>query len=66
MKKIKWLFTLSLASLALMAFSEDFQDEWVVPEEYVNMKNPTDPSQDLNIGKVLYRKHCQSCHGKEG
>jgi mono/diheme cytochrome c family protein len=66
MKKIKWLCTLSVASLALMAFSEDFQDEWVVPEEYVNMKNPTDPSQDLNIGKVLYRKHCQSCHGQEG
>ncbi|MDX1315462.1 MAG: cytochrome c, partial [Eudoraea sp.] len=26
----------------------------------------TDPSADLNIGKALYKKHCQSCHGAEG
>ena len=30
------------------------------------MKNPTDPEVDLSIGKSLYKKHCQSCHGKEG
>jgi mono/diheme cytochrome c family protein len=30
------------------------------------MKNPTDPSVDLDIGKSLYNKHCKSCHGKEG
>lgn len=55
-----------IASFALFAFTADYQDEWVVPEEYVNKKNPTDPSEDLNIGKVLYKKHCQSCHGAEG
>lgn len=57
---------LCVVSLALFAFTSEFQEEWVVPEKYVNMKNPTDPSVDLNIGKALYNKHCQSCHGKEG
>jgi mono/diheme cytochrome c family protein len=42
------------------------QEKWVVPDKYVNMKNPTDPKADLNIGKSLYDKHCKSCHGKEG
>ena len=60
------VLTLCIASLAFVAFTSEFQDEWVVPEKYVNMKNPTDPSVDLNIGKVLYKKHCQSCHGSEG
>ena len=30
------------------------------------MKNPTDPNEDKDIGKQLYSKHCQSCHGKQG
>ncbi|MBT8177544.1 MAG: cytochrome c [Flavobacteriaceae bacterium] len=66
MKTIRILIVLSIASFALFAFKSDFQEKWVVPEKYVNMKNPTDPTVDLNIGKALYKKHCQSCHGKEG
>lgn len=66
MKTIKFLIPVAILALALYAFDKPDQDEWVVPEEYVNKKNPTDPSVDLNIGKALYKKHCQSCHGKEG
>lgn len=66
MKTIKFLIPVAIVALALYAFDEPVQDEWVVPEKYVNMKNPTDPSVDLNIGKALYKKHCQSCHGAEG
>lgn len=66
MKTIKTLIPLALVAAVLFAFNLPPQDEWVVPEKYVNMKNPTDPSVDLNIGKALYAKHCQSCHGKEG
>jgi mono/diheme cytochrome c family protein len=66
MKTIKIILPLAFLALALYAFTTPDQDEWVVPEKYVNMKNPTDPKADLNIGKALYNKHCQSCHGKEG
>ena len=66
MKKFKNLLLLAVFSLGLLSFGVVLQDEWVVPDEYKNMKNPTDPKVDLNIGKSLYSKHCQSCHGKEG
>ena len=66
MKSFKNLIPVAILALALYAFTTPFQDEWVVPEKYVNMKNPTDPKVDLNIGKTLYKKHCQSCHGAEG
>ena len=66
MKTIKLLVPVAFLTLMLFAFNTPPQDEWVVPEKYVNMKNPTDPAVDANIGKALYKKHCQSCHGKEG
>ena len=66
MKTLKIILILAMASCAFYAFTSPVQDEWVVPAEYVNMQNPTDPSVDLNIGKALYNKHCKSCHGKEG
>jgi mono/diheme cytochrome c family protein len=57
------------ASVALYSFTLVYQSkEWVVPETAKKVKNPTDKSskEDLAIGKSLYAKHCQSCHGKEG
>ncbi len=66
MKTLKMLLIVGIVSLAFYSFTTITQDKWIVPEKYVNMKNPTDPSVDLNIGKALYSKHCQSCHGKEG
>lgn len=55
--------------LGLYAFNYPSQSgEWVVPDKYNTMKNPTDASDDenLEIGEELYMKHCKSCHGKEG
>ncbi len=67
MKTFKFLTIIGLLlSFTFYSFSSIVQDKWVVPEKYVNMKNPTDPKVDLNIGKSLYSKHCKSCHGKEG
>ena len=66
MKNLKNLLFLGVISLAMLSFTGILQDEWVVPDKYQNMKNPTDPEEDLSIGKSLYSKHCQSCHGKEG
>jgi len=66
MKTIKSLVLIGIVSFTLYSFTAMIQEEWKVPEKYENMKNPTDPSVDLDIGKSLYNKHCKSCHGKEG
>ncbi|MBT8291184.1 MAG: c-type cytochrome, partial [Muriicola sp.] len=66
MKTIKQLLILGVISLSLYSFTDYIQEKWVVPEKYVNMKNPTNPDVDLDIGKSLYNQHCKSCHGKEG
>ena len=66
MKTFKTFLILALLAIVFNAFDTPPQDEWVVPAEYENMKNPTNPSEDLAIGKALYSKHCKSCHGKEG
>lgn len=66
MKSFKTLLLIGIVSIALYSFTSMVQEDWKVPEKYENMKNPTDPSVDLNIGKSLYNKHCKSCHGKEG
>ncbi len=66
MKTIKFLLIIGVVSFTFYSFTSIVQEKWVVPDKYVNMKNPTDPKKDLNIGKSLYDKHCKSCHGKEG
>lgn len=68
MKTFKNTMIVSVLMLGLFAFTTvDFQSgEWVVPDKYENMKNPTDAEEDLDIGEELYMKHCKSCHGKEG
>jgi mono/diheme cytochrome c family protein len=66
MKTLKIFSILGIVLLALVSFTTVMQDEWVVPAKYENMKNPTNPKEDLAIGKSLYDKHCKSCHGKEG
>ena len=66
MKTIKFLLLISIISFAFYSFTSVTQDEWVVPAEYENMKNPIDANTDKAIGKSLYSKHCKSCHGSEG
>jgi mono/diheme cytochrome c family protein len=63
------IILLLASSVAFYSFTLVYQSkEWVVPETAKKVKNPTDKSskEDLAIGKSLYTKHCQSCHGKEG
>jgi mono/diheme cytochrome c family protein len=69
MKTLRNTLLIGIFLLGLNAFTTEFQSgEWVVPEKYKTMKNPTDASDDenLEIGEELYMKHCKSCHGKEG
>lgn len=66
MKTFKILTIIGIVSFAFYSFTNLVQEEWKVPAKYQNMKNPTDPNEDLDIGKILYDKHCKSCHGNEG
>ncbi len=69
MKQLTILIFTAILSMGLYSFTQLSQsNEWVVPESAKKMKNPTDKTNksDLAIGKTLYGKHCQSCHGKEG
>ena len=57
----------SFALLSMTALKTYVQDEWVVPAKYQKMENPFADTADAdNIGRVLYSKHCKSCHGTKG
>jgi len=43
------------------------QDDWKIPSKYEKMENPYATSKDdEKMGKILYAKHCKSCHGSKG
>ncbi len=74
MKSIKQisivLFALIFTS-ALMAFitpqDQKIGGKWDIPSKYLNMENEYANDKSLiKIGKMLYGKHCKSCHGSEG
>jgi len=70
LKKMKFLFISILfvgGAFVLLSMTNDIQEDWPVPAEYKNMKNPLAGQADAdNVGKNLYKEHCESCHGKEG
>lgn len=40
---------------------------WDIPTKYKKMENLSADDASLSkIGKMLYSKHCKSCHGKDG
>ena len=40
---------------------------WEIPAEYNEMTNPhSDDKSLMKYGKMLYSKHCKSCHGNYG
>ena len=63
MKKLKLL---SIVIFIFFSFQSFAQNEWIVPEKFVYSVNPTLETKFLLLGKGLYTKYCQSCHGKEG
>jgi mono/diheme cytochrome c family protein len=60
-----------LGLIVLFAFTAP-QDQkvgaaWVIPAKYKAMKNPSKgDAASANVGKMLYAKHCKSCHGGLG
>ncbi|KPK84974.1 MAG: hypothetical protein AMS27_08585 [Bacteroides sp. SM23_62_1] len=42
-------------------------EPWEVPAKFKSLKNPVASStESINTGKLLYKKHCASCHGNTG
>ena len=64
---ISMLVIASFALLSMTSFNLNQQDPWQVPDKYKNMENPyAKISDDESIGRILYSKHCKSCHGTKG
>jgi mono/diheme cytochrome c family protein len=57
-----------LTALLAMGIPQDKQPKpWPVPDEYKNMENPTKgDAQAVQMGGMLYKRHCASCHGRTG
>ncbi len=67
MKKLLMIIAVVLFSTSFFSFKAYQEEEWIVPESAIKMKNPVDVDKaGLAIGKSLYAKHCKSCHGKSG
>jgi mono/diheme cytochrome c family protein len=65
-KILRLIFFISLFFFIAMSF-RTLQDDWVVPDQFKNMKNPyIDVEDEDEIGADLYKVHCRSCHGKTG
>lgn len=62
--------TFIVGSLILLSFTvpQDPPLPWDIPAEYLKMENPqaADDADLLKVGKMLYSKHCKSCHGNMG
>lgn len=74
MKKIRKLVNeacMIFSCIVLFAFVVP-QDQkeggpWEIPAKYKTMKNPSaNDASLLKVGKILFSKHCKSCHGNGG
>jgi mono/diheme cytochrome c family protein len=53
--------------LSMTIIKSNQQDPWEVPAKYQKMENPyASATDDEKIGRILYSKHCKSCHGTKG
>ncbi len=70
-KNVLAILAVITAGLVVMAFSIP-QDQkkagpWEVPAKYEKMENPyKDDASIAKVGKMLWSKHCKSCHGNMG
>ena len=48
------------------AFMPDGKKPWNAPAASASKANPQKGHESISNGKVLFAKHCQSCHGKSG
>jgi len=70
-KKMAMLTLLAMIGLAFMAFvmpqDQKVGGPWDIPTKYEKMENPyIDDASLVKPGKMMYSKHCKSCHGSKG
>lgn len=53
-------------AVVCFAFIPDGKKPWNAPAASASKANPQKGPESVANGKVLYAKHCQSCHGKTG
>jgi len=73
MKKVRKIILSTVVAVMGISFvtmsisAQTTPKPWDVPANYKTMTNPVAKSDaSNNAGKVLYTKHCASCHGKTG
>jgi mono/diheme cytochrome c family protein len=74
MKKLNFFLTtgaVTILAMVLFAFAVPQQKTskpWDIPENYMKMKSPQDAgdAEMVKLGRMLYSKHCRSCHGTQG
>ena len=67
LKSILTLTAMGIFTIGLVAFTTNFNmEDWEVPAKYKTMENKYAGEDVDGIGEDLYKKHCKSCHGKEG
>ena len=69
MKKIFFIPTIASMLIISSGFliGQKQNEPWPVPDKYLKMANPVKSDKEsLDVGKELWAKHCQSCHGKSG
>lgn len=68
--KSKSIFIASLIVASVVSFSfSTFSggEPWVVPPKYMSMANPVKAdAKTISVGKKLFVKNCEDCHGKKG
>ena len=73
MKKSKVMMLTTMVAFVFLFMSFIIPQEqtkpepWEVPAKYEKMENPyADDASLVKVGKMLYSKHCKSCHGNKG
>lgn len=69
MKRLLQLTLALIFSMALVSFvlPQEAVKPWDIPEKYQKMTNPhAEDASLVKTGKMIYAKHCKSCHGNKG
>jgi cytochrome c len=67
-----FMLSISVAGLFLfMSFivpqEQNKPGPWDIPADYLKKTNPYEDNADMQkVGKMLWSKHCKSCHGNKG
>jgi mono/diheme cytochrome c family protein len=70
-KNILLGLSLAFAGVLLAAFTlpqdKKVGEPWEIPAKYKTMENTyKDDASLMKVGKMMYTKHCKSCHGGKG